>query len=120
MLFNLCFFLSLMLITFLICLLLNKRKLKKNKKGRIGEVNYLVARFNLDKRKIDYKKITTLVSLTNAFIIAFVCTVICIIPVKLIWQMLIGFVMLFILIFLFYELIGKMCLKKGWKKNANK
>ena len=113
MLFNLYFFLGLMLITFLICLLLNKRKLKKNKKGRIGEVNYLI-------RKIDYKKITTLVSLTNAFIIAFVCTVICIIPVKLIWQMLIGFVMLFILIFLFYELIGKMCLKKGWKKNANK
>ena len=99
MLFNLLFFISLMLIAFIVMFILNKRKLKKNKKGRLGEINYLAGRFNLDKKKINYNSLIIIVSLTNAFIISFVCTVICIIPVKLIWQMLIGFVMLFILIF---------------------
>lgn len=116
MLFNLCFFLIIFIGALIIFLILNMKKLKKKKKNKIGEINYLISRFKLDKRKINYKYLILLISLTNAFIIAFVCTVICVLPFKLIWQMLSGFVLLFTLIFLFYELIGRNCIKKGWRK----
>lgn len=120
MLFNLCFFLSLFLVAAIIFIIMNMKKIKNKKFGKIGEINYLVGRFNLNRRKIKYKPLALIISLINAFIISFVCTVICILPFKLIWQMLIGFVMLFILIFLFYEFVGIMCIKKGWKKNGIK
>lgn len=118
MLFNLLFFLGLFLVAFLVFLIMNLRRLKKKKQRKMKEVNYLISRFKLDKKKINYKALAVIISIANGFIISFVCTVICILPCKLIWQMLIGFVMLFVLIFLFYELIGRMCIKKGWKENV--
>ena len=120
MLFNLCFFLGLFTIVFIVFYIVYKRRLKTRKRGKIIEINYVTNRFNLDKKKINYKALVLIVSLTNAFIISFVCTIISIIPVKLTWQMLIGFVLLFTFIMLFYELIGSLCVKKGWKKNGNK
>ena len=120
MLFNLCFFLSLMLIIFIAFYIVNNKRLKTRKRGRIVEINYVVSKFHLDKKKLNYKALVLIISLTNAFIISFVCTIISIIPVKLIWQMLIGFVLLFVFIMLFYELIGIMCVKKGWIKNGSK
>ena len=56
MLFNLIFFLILFFVSWLVFVILNGRKLKKNKKN-LWEVNYLVNRFGLNRRKIDYKKI---------------------------------------------------------------
>ena len=119
MLFNLIFFLALFLVSWLVFIILNGRKLKKNKKN-LWEVNYLVNRFSLNRRTIDYKKIIRLVNITNAFIISFVCTIICVLPLKFMWQMLIAFVMLFVMMFLFYELLGIYCKKKGWKKNGKR
>lgn len=120
MLNNLYFFLILFGIIFIAFLIFNKIKLKKHKESKIFEVDYLVNKFKLDRSKINYKAIIYVIALTNAFIIAFVCTIISILPLKIIWQMLIGFVALFVMIMLFYELIGIICVKKGWKKNANK
>lgn len=119
MLFNLIFFLILLLVSWLVFVILNGRKLKKNKKN-LWEVNYLVNRFGLNRRKIDYKKIIRLVNITNAFIISFVCTIISILPIKFMWQMLIAFVVLFVMMFLFYELLGIYCKKKGWKTNGKR
>ena len=120
MLYNLIFFLGLFLGAWLVFFLINKRKLKNNKKYQMAEVKYLISRFTIDKKKIDYPKLFFLINIANAFIIAFVCTIISVLPLKFMWQMLIGFVLLFVLMFLCYELLGIYAVKKGWKKANNR
>jgi len=98
----------------------NKKKAKKtpNKKDiQFGEINYLVGKFKLDKKKIDYKSCILWISIINAFIISFVSTVISAIPAHIIWQLAVGFVLIFALIYSLYELYGRILVKKGWGKN---
>ena len=94
-----------------------KRKLKskKVKNEDIMEINYLISKFKLDKNKILYKPLCLYCSLINGFIISGVVTVISNIKVKMMWQLLIGFVMLFGLIYAVYEIYGRHLVKKGWK-----
>ena len=120
MLYNLIFFLALFGVAWIIFSLINKRKIKSNKKYQMAEVKYLIRRFNVDKKLIDYKKLIRLINVSNAFIISFVCTIISVLPLEFLWQMLIGFVLLFVLMFLCYELLGIYAVKKGWKKNGKK
>lgn len=118
MLKNLYFF-GILLVIFFIFLFINSRiKLKRKKYDKIGDINYLVIKFRLDKKKINYKILTLINSAINAFIISFTCTVIGLIPIDLVWQLLIGFVILFIMIFLIYEIVGRICVKKGWQQNG--
>ena len=119
MLYNLLFFLILSIIAFLVLTFFNKRKLKNNKK-KIVESNYIINKFKLDPKKVNYVKLLRILNITNAFILAFVCTVISVLPLKFLWQMLIAFVLLFVMIYLCYELIGRYTIKKGWKKEEIK
>ena len=102
MLYNLLFFLILSIIAFLVLTFFNKRKLKNNKK-KIVESNYIINKFKLDPKKVNYVKLLRILNITNAFILAFVCTVISVLPLKFLWQMLIAFVLLFVMIYLCYE-----------------
>lgn len=97
-------------------LVLNRIKLKKQNYNKIGEINYLIKKFNLDPKKINYNVTANIIALINAFIIAFVCVLISLIDVSFIWQMLIGFVLLFSLIYSIYEIFGRILVKKGWGK----
>jgi hypothetical protein len=97
-------------------LVLNRIKLKKQNYNKIGEINYLIKKFKLDPHKINYRLVANIVALINAFIIAFVCVVISLIDISFIWQMLIGFVLLFALIYALYEILGRILVKKGWGK----
>ncbi len=92
-----------------------KSKLKRKKEKTIGEISYLIRKFHLDVRKIDYWKMILPISLINAFIISFVATVIMLFPVNMIWQLLIGFVLLFFLIYAIYEIYGRHLVKKYGK-----
>ena len=101
---------------------LNKRKLnkKKNKKNKpIGEIDYLVTKFKLDKNKLNKNKMIIYIAMINSFIISFTSCLIMIIPLKLIWQMLIAFVLLFSLIYALYEIYGRH-LKKLEERDENK
>lgn len=115
---NLIFFFVVALVIFL-CdyILIMKRKLKskKVKNEDIMEINYLISKFKLDKNKVLYKPLCLYCSLINGFIISGVVTVISNIKVKMMWQLLIGFVMLFGLIYAVYEIYGRHLVKKGWK-----
>ena len=117
---NFVFFLLLMLIIFFIdYLFIMKRKLKgkkKKSKDDIMEINYLAARFKLDKSKILYKPTAMWCALINGFIISLVSTVISNIKLHMAWQLLIGFVLLFGLIYSIYEIYGRHLIKKGWQK----
>ncbi len=122
---------SLILFLIIFCVdyfFITKRKLKiinnkgKSAKGKakkiksIGELDYLVAKFKLNYKKINKERAIIWISLINSFIISAVSTVIILIPFKLIWQMLIAFVLLFSLIYSLYEIYGRH-LKKEEERN---
>ena len=117
---NVLFFLLLMIIIFIVdYVFVMKRKLKgtkKKNKDDIMEISYLIGKFKLDKSKVLYKPVALWCALLNGFIISFVSTIICNIKLHLMWQLLIGFVLLFALIYSVYEIYGRHLVKKGWKK----
>lgn len=102
-------------VIFIVYFFLLRHKLKKGKEKSIGEVSYLIRRFQLDVRKLDYWKLIIPISLINAFIISFVSTAIMLFPVDMIWQLAIGFVLLFCLIYALYEIYGRHLQKKYGK-----
>ena len=93
-----------------------KKTKKKNKNYAIMEVQFLTTRFKLDENKIDYKFLLKIIAFLNALIISFTSTIIMYIPLKMTRQLLIGFVIVFSLIYALYELLGRYLVKKGWKK----
>ena len=116
---NLIFFFVLTLLIFLVdyFVVFKKRlKSKKIKNTDILEINYLIGKFQLDPNKILYKPLSLYCALINGFIISFTVTVISNIKVHMIFQLLIGFVMLFGLIYSVYEIYGRILIKKGWQK----
>ncbi len=110
------FFGGLYWFVFIVYKILLSRKIKKNKEAEITEFSYLIPKFNLDKKQIKYARTTTEIALINAFIISFVATIISSIPVGLVYQLLIGFVMIFALIYSLYEIYGRHLAKKWGNK----
>ena len=97
--------------------LYDKRKKKRKKNNELMEISYLVSKFNLDKDKLNLKKLLILVSMINAFIISFVSVVVMLIRINIILQLFIGFVLLMALIYALYEILGRHLVKKGYGKN---
>lgn len=93
-----------------------KRNKKKDKLRDIFELNYIITKFNLDKKKMPIKKCLLHFTLINALIISLTVTILSMLDIFVGWKFLIGFILLFGLIYAIYELYGKMCIKKGWKK----
>ena len=91
-------------------------KKKKNKPITIMELSYLITKFNLDIDKIDLLYCIRWISFLDAFIIALTCVIIFLLPWEIAWQLLIGFVLLFGLIYALYEIFGRHLVKKGWGK----
>lgn len=73
--------------------------------------------YKIDFKKINLKGFAQSLALTNAFIIAFTCTVIEIFD-NLILKMLVGFVILLPLMLLMYKLLGTIYKKKEGKHNV--
>lgn len=122
-------FIILMFIVFIVdYYLINKRKLtliknkgitkrgKKKKIKNISEIDYLVGKFKLNKKKLKEEKVIIWISLINSFIISSVSSVIMLMPFKMMWQLLIAFVLLFGLIYALYEIYGRYLKKLEVKK----
>ena len=93
---------------------------KKNKKlEEFVGLSYLIPKFKLDINKMNLNYVFFMVSLIDAFIISFVFVVITIIPWDMGFSMLLGFVLLFGLIYALYEILGRVLVKKGWSKNES-
>ena len=87
-----------------------KKKSKKGKKKeprKIGEVEYLVYKFKLDRNSLNYNSLKIILPLLNSFIITFVTFVIELIPLGTIFKLLIGFALLTALIYAIYEIYGR-------------
>lgn len=116
-------FIILTLIIFLVdYIFINKHKLKNNetkkdkKPKSIGEIDYLVAKFKLDVNKLNKENMIIWISLINSFIISVVSSVIFLMPLPMIWNMIIAFILLFGLIYSLYEIYGRHLKKVEEKK----
>ena len=119
---NLSFFVILWILIFLFeyLFVMKKRVKGKSKKKSVDQVMefiYLIGRFKLDKNKVVYNKMAKWCSIINGFIISAVVTVISNIDLYIVWQLLIGFVLLFALIYSLYEIYGRHLAKKWGLKN---
>ena len=114
-------YLFIFVVIFLITFIMDLLKIKKRKFKKIGEVQYLVNKFKIDTNKISYKKTCLVISLINAFIISTVTIIIFVVDVHMTLQLLLGFVLLFSLIYIMYEIYGRILIKKGYQqKKENK
>ncbi len=99
-------------IIFLVYIIFINRRRREYTEGKKQlEISYLVRRFDLDMRVTKYKTVKMLVALLNSFIISFTFTVVMNIE-KYVWKMLVGFVILFVLTYSLYEIVGKILKKK--------
>ncbi|MBQ4583971.1 MAG: hypothetical protein IJA94_03700 [Bacilli bacterium] len=93
------------------------RKSSKEKEPRkIGEVEYLVNKFKLDRDMLNYNSLKIMLPLLNGFIITFVTFIIELIPLGTIFKLLIGFALLTALIYAIYEIYGRYLLNVERKR----
>ena len=87
------------ILIFIVYFLFFVRKKTKYDKNKVpAEYNYLVILYNLDKRKINYKNFIYITAFINSFIIATTYIIITHLLDKIIWQILIGIVLILLLI----------------------
>lgn len=89
-----------------------KKKRTKNLEEFIG-ISYLVLKYNVDLNKCNLNYLFMSLSFINAFIITIVFIIISMLSWNLSMSMLLGFVLLFGLIYAIYELLGRYLKKKG-------
>lgn len=115
-LYQIIWFLLVFAVMFTIYYIMLRKKVKKKKSQVIGEFSYLIHRFKLDTKKINYSSMAFWVSFLNALIVSFVSTFIMLIPLGMVWRLLIAFVLLFALIYALYEIYGRH-LKRKYQKD---
>lgn len=93
-------------------ILTGKKKSKKKKNIVIGEIELMRSKHKFTIPSDKLKSVIFNIALINAFIIASTSTIIMLIPWHMFWQFLIGFVLLFGLIYAIYELYGRKLEKK--------
>lgn len=102
-------------IMFFVYFFLLSKKINKGNMNRIGEFAYLIKRFSLDQKKINMNYMKLGICIINAFIISFVSNFIMLIPISMVFRLLIGFVLLFALIYALYEIYGRLLKRKYGK-----
>lgn len=133
--YNLIFFIVVFLMVYIFCYYIagnikvpkEKNKYKTTSKGKkvkkekpfkyTNEGKLMIIRYNLDEKKVDYQELLRWTSFCNAFIISLTSTIICNIPLKMYYQLAIGFVILFGLIYSIFEIVGRHLNKKWGKEN---
>lgn len=112
-LFVLCYILVLVIYEIFI---VNRAKKKKAKKYPM-EVKYLIARYRLDMKKVDYPQLLQIVALVSSFDISLIVTLASILDTYL-WQMIIVIILVFPVIFVSYHFVGNFYKKKGMTKDV--
>ena len=90
---------------------------RRNSKKRPAEVNYLIYKYNIDIKKLNYKKFLNVVAITSSLDISLIVSIVSIIKSTLI-EILLALVIVIPLFLLSYHLVGKYYIKKGYVKNV--
>ena len=98
--------------------ILRKKNKKFNPKKIRVEENFLINKYKLDMKKINYRKFLFLIYFCNSVIIGITVTIIGNIDTKVLWQLLLAPLALFPMILISYTLIGKYYVKKGCVKDV--
>ena len=117
-------FLFTYIFVFLGYLLFIVRRAKRKKNGKKKpkeplEVTYLVNRYGLDLKKVDYDKLLTVISLVSSFDIALIVSIILSIKIFIL-EIIVGFVSMMGIILLSYHLVYLVYKKKGMIKDDTK
>ena len=108
-------FLGFYAIIFLIYVVfLNKKKKDYSKLKKGDLIKVFIARYNLDMRKQDYKKVLLLYTIVKVFVISFTAALIMNIN-SFIWKVVIAFVVVFVLIYALFEILGRVLKKREEK-----
>lgn len=112
------YFVIVYLITFLFYALILNRKRKNYKEGKKQmEIGYLVKKFNLDMRKTNYNTLKWCITFLNPLIIS--VTFVSIISIdSFVLSLVIGFIIMMLLIYGVYEILGRILKKKEGKKHV--
>ena len=106
------FFVVLFLLVFVAIYVHNLRKVKKKKQDMIGELNYVIKKFKLDKKRINYKKEIRVVALLDSLIIASVGTFVTSLEIAIFLQLGLGFILMLALIYALFEIYGRHLVNK--------
>lgn len=96
---------------------INKKKKSYSKLKKTDAIKMFIARYNIDVRKISYKKILNVVTLISSFIISFASTLVLYID-SILWAILVCFVVTLLLIYTLFEIAGRTLKKMEEKKNV--
>ena len=116
--------LILFIISFIVVFLLyeifvvRKAKSKKKPKEPI-EVTYLVNKYKLDLKNVNYKKLLRIISIVSSFDIAVVVAVILLFD-NFLLEVVVGLITMLIMIVVSYHLVYLVYKKKGMIKNESK
>ena len=97
---------------YLFFIIFRKKSLQRYKNSR--EYTYLKSKYKFEQDKVDIKYVASWCGLINAFIIGITIFIIGFVN-KLVLKLLLGFLILFPLILIFYHILGKQ-LEKKYKK----
>lgn len=96
---------------------MRKKKEKQNKNGIAVEMKYLKNKFSLDEKKIDRRSLAAVISLLDSLIISSTLIIVISLTDNMILEMLLGLVIVIFLIYVSYEILGRILKKKGFEKN---
>lgn len=105
-------FMFLFIIFYLFNFIKLKSVVKKSKDKYNFSVKYLMARFKLSKNTLVNRKMMIIYSLIDAFIVTLVFIIIELLPLPFYLQLIIGFTLLFALIYAIYEILGRYLKRK--------
>lgn len=106
------FLMTYLLVFIIYQLFIIKKAKKKNVKKRPMEVNYLISKYKLDLKKINYKKLLMIISLVSSLDISIIVTLVALFN-NYFLKILIALVLVIPIIMFSYSFIGKYYKKKG-------
>ena len=94
-----------------------RKKKKKNKTGIAVEMRYLMTKFKLSEKKVDRKSLAAIISFIDAVIISTTLIIVVSVTENMVLEMLLGLIIVIVLIYVSYEILGRILIRKGFDKD---
>ena len=90
---------------------------KKKEKKELAEIRYLVSKYNLDMKKVNYNQLLQIVALTSSFDITIIVTIVALVDNYLL-SLLMCMLLVIPVVMVSYWLVFKFYKKRGMIKNV--
>ena len=106
------FIISYFFIFIIYYIFITRRYNKYNKNKLSADISYLTNKYKIDIKKFGYNKLLIIMSFINPFIMSIAVITMELLKTNIIWQLLLGFLLLFPLIISIYGILGNILEKK--------